>query len=416
MDIIIGAGVTGLSYANFTKNDYLILEMDSEIGGYCKTIKQDGFVWDYSGHFFHFSNEEIKSYIFERMDEQQIFTVEKKTQIYYKGDYVDFPFQKNIHQLPKDEFIDCLYDLYNRPDVEEKTFKDMLLGKFGEAISDKFLIPYNEKLYACDLNTLDKDAMGRFFPYADIEDIIKNFKEQSVESYNSSFVYPEGGAIEYVKALAKEVPEDKIIFNDGVVGIDINKKFVTTVSGKTYSYDNLITTMPFNKLLKIVKYNDKIDAYSSNQVLVFNLGFDSEAPTDNHWIYFPSKEYVFYRIGLYNNIFGSNRMSLYVEIGQKSGTTVEDEKVLLSKVLDDLKKVGIVSTQKVISHSFIVMDPAYVHVNEASENDMKDKMSLLNQSDIYSVGRYGAWRYCSIEDNILEAKFLANAINTKKKS
>lgn len=46
MDIIIGAGATGLAYASFTSNDYLILEADSEIGGYCKTICRDGFVWD----------------------------------------------------------------------------------------------------------------------------------------------------------------------------------------------------------------------------------------------------------------------------------------------------------------------------------------------------------------------------------
>ncbi|HIP27386.1 MAG TPA: LPS biosynthesis protein, partial [Flavobacteriaceae bacterium] len=361
MDIIIGAGVTGLSYANFTKNDYVILEMDSEIGGYCKTIKQDGFIWDYSGHFFHFNDEKIKSYIFERMDKQEIFTVEKKTQIYYKDTYIDFPFQKNIHQLPKDEFIDCLYDLYHRPDVEENTFKDMLLSKFGQAISDKFLIPYNEKLYACDLDTLDKDAMGRFFPYADIEDIVENFKKQSVESYNSSFVYPEGGAIEYVKALAKEVADEKIILNNSVIGIDIENKIVTTTSGDTFSYDNLITTMPFNKLLQLVQLDNKIDVYTSNQVLVFNLGFDSGAPTENHWIYYPSKEYIFYRIGLYNNIFDSNRMSLYVEIGQQSGESIEDEEVLLSKVLADLKRVGIVTNQNLVSHAFLVMDPAYVH-------------------------------------------------------
>lgn len=414
MDLIIGAGVTGLSYANFTENDYLILEMDSEIGGYCKTIKQDGFVWDYSGHFFHFNDEEIKSYIFERMDEQKIFTVEKKTQIYYKDSYIDFPFQKNIHQLPKDEFIDCLYDLYHRPELDEKTFKEMLLSKFGHSISEKFLIPYNEKLYACNLDSLDKDAMGRFFPYADIKDIINNFKEQSVESYNSSFVYPEGGAIEYVKALAKEVNNDKIILNNGVVEIDIEKKLVTTKTGDTYSYDNLITTMPFNKLLKIVKLDNKIDVYTSNQVLVFNLGFDSKSLIDNHWIYYPSKEYIFYRIGLYNNIFGSDKMSLYVEIGQASETIIEDEKTLLSKILIDLKKVGIVTNHKLLSHSFIVMDPAYVHVNEGSENDMKEKIGFLNEKNIYSIGRYGAWRYCSIEDNILEAKSLAEMINEKR--
>ena len=50
----------------------------------------------------------------------------------------------------------------------------MLYGKFGKGIVEKFLKPYNEKLYAIDLTELDVDAMGRFFPYADKEAIIKN--------------------------------------------------------------------------------------------------------------------------------------------------------------------------------------------------------------------------------------------------
>jgi len=83
MDIIIGAGVSGLAYANYTSNDYLILEGDSEIGGYCKSIKQDGFVWDYSGHFFHFTDPEVRSYIFDRMNKQKIFDVQKESQIFY---------------------------------------------------------------------------------------------------------------------------------------------------------------------------------------------------------------------------------------------------------------------------------------------------------------------------------------------
>ena len=98
MDLIIGAGISGLSYANFCGHDhYMIIDKDSEIGGYCKTIKQDGFTWDYSGHFFHFRNEEIKDYLLKEMHGQEILDVEKFTQIFYKHNYVDFPFQKNIH-------------------------------------------------------------------------------------------------------------------------------------------------------------------------------------------------------------------------------------------------------------------------------------------------------------------------------
>ena len=61
MDLIIGAGITGLSYALFSPNkEYLIVEKETEIGGYCRTIKRNGFVWDYSGHFFHFNDDKIK--------------------------------------------------------------------------------------------------------------------------------------------------------------------------------------------------------------------------------------------------------------------------------------------------------------------------------------------------------------------
>lgn len=67
----------------------------------------------------------------------------------------------------------------------------MLYGKFGKSIVEKFLKPYNEKLYAVDLTTLDKDAMGRFFPYADIPAIIDNMKaNKDSTSYNNSFLYP----------------------------------------------------------------------------------------------------------------------------------------------------------------------------------------------------------------------------------
>ena len=90
MDVIIGAGATGLSYASFTNNDYCILEADSEIGGYCKTIKQDGFVWDYSGHFFHFRHPELEEYICQFIDKTTLLKCHKHTQINYKGKYIAY--------------------------------------------------------------------------------------------------------------------------------------------------------------------------------------------------------------------------------------------------------------------------------------------------------------------------------------
>src|SRR5688572_22929114 len=163
---VVGAGVSGLGFANWIRERepsarVLVVERETEAGGYCRTVKRDGFVWDYSGHFFHFKHPEIEAWLRARMPGQQIRTVVKQSVIRYAGRDIDFPFQKNIHQLPQHEFIECLYDLFFRPGGEPASFGEMLYKRLGRGITEKFLRPYNEKLYATSLDTLDPDAMGR---------------------------------------------------------------------------------------------------------------------------------------------------------------------------------------------------------------------------------------------------------------
>ena len=55
------------------------------------------------------------------------------------------------------------------------------------------------------------------------------------------------------------------------------------------------------------------------------------------------------------------------------------------------------------------MNPAYVHITNTSEKHKKLKKKL-EKNKIYSIGRYGDWKYCSIEDNIVEALNLNNII------
>src|SRR5687767_3837699 len=99
--LILGAGITGLAAAAVRRGEgCLLLEKDGEMGGYCKTVKQDGFVWDYSGHFFHFKHPEIEAWLRARMGSQTVRTVQKRSFIRYADRLIDFPFQKNIHQLP----------------------------------------------------------------------------------------------------------------------------------------------------------------------------------------------------------------------------------------------------------------------------------------------------------------------------
>lgn len=407
MDIIIGAGVTGLTYANFTKKPYMIIEADDHIGGLCNTIYQDGFVWDYSGHFFHFQHPEIAAFVQDRVDANELVTVNKHTQIKYKDRLIDFPFQKNIHQLEYSEFIDCLCDLFETDSVAIASFKSMLYAKLGKSIAEKFLIPYNEKLYATDLDRLDADAMGRFFPYANREQIIRNFRAHKNESYNGTFVYPKGGAIQYVNAIARDINKAAIYLNEKVETIDLTCHLVRT-NCREFSFDSIISTIPLVNLLKLTSIPYYEDAFTWNKVLVLNLGFDT--PSDdkvNHWIYFPEKKYCFYRVGFYSNIIPSERMSLYVEIGFPKDARVDVEE-MVQHTLHGLKDAGIISNQNLVSMHSVIMDPAYVHITQEGIKETQRIKHVLAKHNVHSIGRYGSWNYSSIEDNMMEAINLAN--------
>ena len=416
--LIIGAGISGLTFASYCKENYLIIEKDGEVGGYCKTHYNRDYVWDYAGHFFHFKTDEFKKKFIDSLDKNDFVTQDKKTFIYFDDKLIDFPFQTHIHELSKDKFIDCLYDLFNKEEKENyDNFLDMLYGKFGKSITEMFLKPYNEKLYAVDLTKLDKDAMGRFFPYADIKAIIDNMKQNKVNSYNNTFMYPKKGAQVIIDVLMKDIDENKILLNSVIQSINLEDKKVILTDGTEIYYEYLINSMPFDKFLKLTNNKEYIDFSNEltyNKVLVFNLGFNKKSKyNDHHWLYFPDKNINFYRVGFYDNILGADKLSMYIEIGYPKGAVITDEDInrQLSLTLDNLKKCGIIDdTFSLEAYESIVMDPAYVHIDAQNDLKVRKIMKDLANKNVYSVGRYGAWTYCSMEDCMVEAKELSEKI------
>lgn len=410
--LIVGAGVTGLATAaRLRGHDYRVVEASDEVGGWCKTVRRDGFVWDYSGHFFHFKRPEIERWLVERMGDQRVLVVEKDARILWGDGFVDFPFQKNIHQLSKEELVDCLYDLWTRPTDEPRNFREMLYAKFGASIADKFLVPYNEKLYATDLANLDVDAMGRFFPHADVDAIIRNFRAPDNTSYNATFTYPEGGAIQYVRALESEVDGDRVRLGERLEAVDLRRKVARTSRGEI-AFEHLVSSAPFPALVAMTGLEHDPSIYDWNKVLVFNLGFDRKGLVGPHWVYVPQRELSFYRVGFYDNIFGTDRMSLYVEIGLPKDADVGPERVEAqrTRVLEDLRRAGFVDEHRLVASHSVVLDPAYVHITRGSRAEVARIRRLLGHRGVHSIGRYGGWTYCSIEDNVVEAWALADEL------
>ncbi len=421
--VVIGAGVSGLGFANWWRDRHpethlVVLEAEAEPGGYCRTVVQDGFVWDYSGHFFHFKDQAIEAWLRARMPDQEVRTVARRSTIRYAGRDIEYPFQTHIHQLPHDEFLECLVELYFRPtgDGPPRSFGEMLYRRLGKGITEKFLRPYNEKLYAADLDQLDADAMGRFFPHADIADIIANMRpapDRGDSGYNATFTYPAGGAVQYIHALLRDLPAGTVSCGEPAIAIDLAAREVITPR-RRIAFDRVVSSAPLPVLAQLCDVAHDPSVFSSNKVLVYNLGFDKKGTRNVHWMYFPDRSLAFYRVGWYDNILppapgAADRMSLYVEIGAPRDAVFNVD-VLRDHVLADLRREAIVTDHRLVAHHHVVLDPAYVHITQASLAETARLREVLAGHDIHSVGRYGGWTYCSIEDNLIETRALAHRL------
>lgn len=410
--LIVGGGISGLCAALALGPDSMILEKEPEPGGYCRSIRQDGFLWDFAGHFFHFCTDMGRQFFLSQFRPGELADVQKRCQILYRGRRIDYPFQTHIHQLEKAELIDCLYDLFHRRSKDHyDSFLELLAGSYGHAVTEKFLRPYNEKLYACDLSTLDPAAMGRFFPAADLQDIIDNMKGSCDRSYNSRFFYPKGGAGALIEALCRRLYPGTLLTGRELVAVDAEHKLACDNQGDCYRYEFLINSSPLHRFLWMLDkpaLTEMAKRLRCNQVLVLNLGFERKAPDrELHWLYVPGAEVDAYRVGFYDNVVNTDRASLYVEISFPEGAQIDKEKEL-DRTLRALRRQGLIQEDNaLLSHCALLMDPAYVQLRPDTGKTVGEIREALAGMDIFSIGRYGGWRYCSMEDCMLEAFSLA---------
>lgn len=406
--IIIGAGISGLTFAAQKKGEnLLIIERDSVPGGLAKSFREAGFVWDVAGHFFHFHSDDTKEYYETLMENKIQRTVTKCAKVYYADQYMDAPFQYNIHQLPTNEFIECLTDLYYANSSDENVpFAKFVRNKYGSGIADKFLIPYNEKLYACKMDELEKDSMGSFLPKLDFDILMRLYRGLKGKTYNDSFCYPVDGCDGVIDALIKRVNTHRIHYDENVISIDTNRKVVITNKNE-YTYEYLINTAPLNSFAKMIDRDASVLGY--NQVLVLNIGFDKPSIDKKvSWIYFPGNE-IFYRVGFYNNIAGTNRLSIYVEIGYRANEEIDID-YAMDRTLVDLKRANIIDEHQVVAYKPYIINPGYAHITSQGKCFTEKFIAEMEKDNIYMIGRYARWQYSAMDDSIEQARELCTVI------
>src|SRR5260370_28179483 len=93
-----------------------------------------------------------------------------------------------------------------------------------------------------------------------------------------------------------------------LIAVDLRRKIAHTPR-REIRFERLVSSAPFNRLVAICAVEHDPSTWAWNKVLVFNLGFDRKGQRGVHWVYYPARETVFYRVGWDDNIFHADRLT-----------------------------------------------------------------------------------------------------------
>ena len=424
--VILGAGLAGLSAAYHLGElglDYQIFEKEFSSGGLCRSRHRGEFTFDYTGHLIYFK----KQYTFElikRLLNNNLTLHQRSSWIFSKSTYTRYPFQANTHGLPPEIIKECLLGLVEARranSLEGKdavNFEDWICKTFGKGIARHFMLPYNRKFWTAEPCKLTCEWFDGYIPVPTLEDTFTGALSDFTKpfGYNHKFWYPlQGGIEELPRAFQREIKEIKTAKE--AVSIDINKKTVEFKDGEVVAFDRLISTLPLIEMAGLIGNipSDITEAAAKlrhTSIFNLNLGVNRGDISDKHWIYFPAEEFVFYRVGFPHNfsedLAPQGKSSIYVEAAYSKDKPIDKEKIT-EQIIEGLIKAEILSGEdEIITRDKNDIKYGYIIYDNNHRLATETISGFLGQHQIYPLGRYGSWRYMSMEDVILAGRQIAH--------
>ncbi|MDD3345662.1 MAG: FAD-dependent oxidoreductase [Candidatus Omnitrophica bacterium] len=427
--VILGAGLAGLSAAWHLQEkalDCSVFEKDHAVGGLCKSRKLKGFSFDCDGHLLHFRDKYIFRLV-KRLLNGNIVSHKRSAWISNFGIFSPYPFQANLYSLPDNIGQECLLGFLKAVQSGERgalNFREWIDQSFGAGIARHFMLPYNDKFWTVPLEEMIYTWTGNFIPQPKPSEVIKGFfgKNKGRFGYNSEFWYPRSGGIEQLP-LAFERGLKNVFKECKVDSVDLQRKELVARGKGKIKFDLLISTIPLPELAKILnplprRLSVAFNKLRWNSIFNLNIGVKRKCQPGRHWIYFPHKSTSFFRAGFFHNFSHSaapaGKGAVYAEVAYSKRRPL-DKKNITKRVIKDLVSSGILGRDNKISvldindikYGYPVYDENYPEATAVIKE-------FLTGNDVISCGRYGSWRYMSMEDAMLDGKHAAEAVSNEK--
>jgi protoporphyrinogen oxidase len=311
--VIVGAGPTGLSAAYHIGAGSLLLDANETVGGWCRSIRDRGFTFDYAGHIM-FSNDAYVHQMYRRLLGDNVHWQDREAWIYSKGVYTRYPFQGALYGLPADVLKECIVGAIEarfgslgepppatgraattgatagsssstcagKPEsitdccgdgvaestvplvaaerlarggarAEPQNFEEFIYRVWGAGVAKHFAVPYNRKLWAVPLSEMETSWLGGRVPLPNLEEMIDGALRPVPKPVgpNARFGYPLRGGFQALMNGFLPLLKGELQLNARVAQVWPSRHELRLADGRRYRYRQLVSTAPLPELVRM---------------------------------------------------------------------------------------------------------------------------------------------------------------------
>lgn len=398
--LILGAGPAGISFArtllDLGETSFLVLEKEKTAGGLCRSEIVDGSPLDIGGgHFLDVRRPAVNDLLFRFLPKEEWNLYERDSRIETDGSVIGHPFEANIWQLPLDKQVDYLESIAkagcNSSIPMPEKFVDWITWKLGDKIAGDYMIPYNKKMFADDLDELGTYWLDKLPDVSFKETLLSCLtqKPYGTQPGHAQFYYPKKYGYGEVWELMADSMKEHMVYGSAVCSMDCETKTVRCRNGEAYQADCIITTVPWRSFEQIAHIpsdlEEDIAKLKSSSVEIRYVPQDMD--TKAQWIYYPDEDLPYHRILVRHN-FCEGSHGYWMETRQ--------ERTVL----------------------FAENEGSYHYLNEYAYplNTLKKPMimekllSYMQKKQIYGLGRWGEHNHYNSDVTVERAMHLAQKL------
>jgi protoporphyrinogen oxidase len=421
---ILGGGISGLTLQRFLEHRSEVLEKAARPGGLCRTFWKDGFGFDIGGHILFSKHQHVNEMVNSILGDN-INYCRRANKVLFKGRYVKYPFENDLGSLDREDAYECLIGyLKNDFKGEPSNLEEWAYAAFGRGIADRYLNPYNRKIWKLEPRDIGLEWVGRI-PRPPMEDVVKSAMGIETEGYTHQlhFRYPLHGGFEaVVKAMIKDPAQVHCGVKVEKIWKNHNRWHVAT-SRDERIYDHLVMAFPVMDAIDCfedvpAEVREAVRGLRYNALRLAFIAVNNESLMDKSAVYIPDPTVHPHRVcfmGFFSpNLVRPGTSSLVAETTTRPGDGVDrlSDDDFLDLVIGDLDRVGIIRKEDVIVRDTRRIEYAYPVYDRNHGKNTAVLRCWFESMGIDQLGRFAEFDYINSDECIHRAMRLAQKLNT----